>query len=58
MRENRVRSLAEVDHSWRWWARISVWSGEPMVGLRIVAMSTRVRLFSFPVRFLRAAAFM
>jgi hypothetical protein len=29
-----------------------------MVGLRIDAMSTRVRLFSFPVRFLRAIALM
>jgi DNA-binding response OmpR family regulator len=24
MRENRARPLAEVDHSWRWLARISV----------------------------------
>ena len=29
-----------------------------MVGLRIDAMSTRVRLFSIPVRFLRAIALM
>jgi hypothetical protein len=29
-----------------------------MVGLRIVAMSTRVRLFSIPFRFLRAIALM
>ena len=38
--------------------RISVRSGEPVVGLRIDAMSTRVRLFSIPVRFLRAIALM
>ena len=57
MRENRVRSLAEVDPAWRSEPEDKFDPG-PMVGLRIVATSTMVRLFSIPVRFLRATAFM
>ena len=58
MRENRVRSLAEVDYSLAPVSPNISLIREPMVGLRIVATSTRVRLFPFPVRLLRATAFM
>jgi hypothetical protein len=44
MREDRVRSLAEVGGSWRS-EPVFEFDPGPMVGLRIVATSTKVRLF-------------
>jgi hypothetical protein len=52
-----ARSLAEVDPAWRSEPEDKFDPGS-MVGLRIVATSTRVRLFSIPVRFLRATVWL
>ena len=46
-RENRLWSLAEVDHSWRSEGLLQF--GEPIVVLRIVATITRVRLYFHPI---------